>query len=168
MPFARAYSPALQQYGVSLSEFVKFIDDLNIVSTASPPLQLLGVAGEFVGMVPHHIPQLVGNALSLSAKAGTMVVSKTRTSAFLDAANRELFAPRGLKVQLATTKVLKARLGLSPEMKLVPAADNTTPQSFQTRAMHALEGFVAPLDFDMPPAEQSVATLDRISASTLR
>ena len=164
MPFARAYSLALQDRGVSMEEFVEFIDNLNVVSTASPPLQVLDLAGGIVGMVPHHIPMIVGNAISLSAKLGTGVMSKGRSAMFLKKANTDFFAPRGLKVQLATSKALKATLGMDPDAELVSTLEDSSGMDVQQRRMRALERYVSPLTFDVPPPNEQTNSLERMSA----
>lgn len=41
MPFARGYSDALGSRGISMNEFLEFIDNYNIVSGGSPPFAIL-------------------------------------------------------------------------------------------------------------------------------
>lgn len=41
MPFARGYSDNLRDCGISMEEFLEFIDNYNIVSGGSPPFQIL-------------------------------------------------------------------------------------------------------------------------------
>lgn len=164
MPFARAYSPILQDRGVSMDEFVEFVDNLNVISTASPPLQVLDLAGGMVGMVPHHIPMMVGNAISLSAKLGTGAVSKGRSVMFLKKANSEFFAPRGLKVELATSNALKAKLGMNPNAELVSALEDSAGLGVQQRRMRALERYISPLTFDVPPPNEQTNNFERMSA----
>lgn len=50
-PFSRGYAPALAPAGVSLNEWLAFVDGLNLAFTANPPLQMLGLVGGFIGMV---------------------------------------------------------------------------------------------------------------------
>lgn len=47
-----------------------------------------------------------------------MAVMKTRGSLFVKKANADFFNPRGLKVELATSKVVKVKLDLSPDLPL--------------------------------------------------
>ena len=54
-PFARAYSPFLASHSVYKNEFLQFIDHLNVCKTASPPLQLLNLAGTIVGFTFVHL-----------------------------------------------------------------------------------------------------------------
>ena len=48
-PFSRAWSPILLDHGVTELEFLQFVDHLNVCKTASPPLQLMNLAGMAVG-----------------------------------------------------------------------------------------------------------------------
>lgn len=96
---------------------MRFIDDLNRVAVGSPPLQVLGLAGFITGMVPLASAQIVGNAVSLAAQAGTVAVSKGRTEMYLRRANSEIFAPRGLKVEIA-------RLDAVAKMANIPILDH--------------------------------------------
>lgn len=164
-PFARAYSSALQSKGIGMQEFIEFIDNLNLVSTGSPPLQVLDLAGGVVGMVPHHIPQLVGNALSLTAKIGTAAVSKGRSNIFVNEANKHFFAPRSLKMEVVGSQVLKERLGLRADADLVAALDGSTHLSVQDRRILALEPYTSPLTFDVPPPTAQTNALERLSAA---
>jgi hypothetical protein len=147
-----------------MDEFVEFVDNLNVISTASPPLQVLDLAGGMVGMVPHHIPMMVGNAISLSAKLGTGAVSKGRSVMFLKKANSEFFAPRGLKVELATSNALKAKLGMNPNAELVSALEDSAGLGVQQRRMRALERYISPLTFDVPPPNEQTNNFERMSA----
>ena len=51
MPFARAYPPALADFGISKEGFLEFLDGLNTAMIASPPLQVVDYAGLIVGFV---------------------------------------------------------------------------------------------------------------------
>lgn len=51
VPFARAFSEALKAYDVTEEEWLAFIDNLNVVATANPPLQVLDLAGNIVGFL---------------------------------------------------------------------------------------------------------------------
>lgn len=48
-PFSRAWSPILSDHGVRREDFLQFMDHLNVCKAASPPLQLLSLAGTIVG-----------------------------------------------------------------------------------------------------------------------
>ena len=147
-----------------MEEFVEFIDNLNVILTASPLLQGLDLAGGIVGMVPHHIPMMVGNAISLSAKVSTGAVSKGRVAMFLKKANSDFFGPRGLKVGLATSNALKAKLSMDPDAELVSALEDSIGMDVQQRRMRALERYISPLTFDVPPPNEQTNSLERMSA----
>lgn len=51
MPFARAYAPGLAGLGISQDVFIDFIDGLNTAMIASPPLQVVDLAGFVIGFV---------------------------------------------------------------------------------------------------------------------
>ena len=47
-PFARGYHPGI---GISMEEFVGFVDGLNVAMTNSPPLRIVDMAGQIIGFV---------------------------------------------------------------------------------------------------------------------
>lgn len=51
VPFARTFSEALTAFDVTEAEWLAFIDNLNVVATANPPLQVLDLAGNIVGFL---------------------------------------------------------------------------------------------------------------------
>lgn len=113
-PFLRAYPPQLEEesYGINRAQFLGFLDDLNRCAVASPPVQILGLAGNIVGFVPLQTAQIVGASVNLAASVATYGVSKGRTEMCLRGANRELFAPRGLKVEIAKLDALAKIAGI--------------------------------------------------------
>ena len=164
MPFARSYSPVLEDRDIAIEEFIEFVDNLNAVSTGSPPLQVLDLAGGVVGMVPHHIPQLVGNALSLTAKLGTAGISKGRSTLFMKKANSDFFAPLGLKVELIISQALKLKLELLPDANLVSSLSENNRLNVQGRRMRALQDHISPLTFDVPEPSEQTNALEKMSA----
>lgn len=56
---------------------------------------------------PYHWAQIAGTALTVAAKVGTRVLSKTLTDRYLRTSNERLFNPRGPLVRLYTTKALQ-------------------------------------------------------------
>jgi hypothetical protein len=164
MPFARAYSPVLQDRDISVNEFLEFIDNLNVVSTGSPPLQILDIAGSVVGMVPHHIPQLVGGAINVTAKLGTAGISKGRSTMFMKKANSDFFTPRGLKVEFITGRALKVKLGLPLDAHLVTPLSESNGLNAQERRIRALQDYISPLAFDVPQPSEQTNTLEKMSA----
>ncbi|KAJ4393425.1 hypothetical protein N0V93_002635 [Gnomoniopsis smithogilvyi] len=176
-PFMRAYPPYLESYGVSRSNFLGFLDDLNRCAVASPPVQILGLAGNIVSFVPLQTAQIVGTSVNLAANLATYGVSKGRTEVCLRTANRELFAPRGLKAEIAKLDAV-AKLAEIPGVldpvtgKLDKKASILAPiesleeaqgQSAQHRRLQALESWIAPLDMaPLPEIKQSNNMLGKL------
>ena len=164
IPFARAYAPALMSHGISASTFVTFIDNLNVVATGSPPLQILDMAGGLVGMVPVHWFGLAGNLTQLVAKVGKAAVSKGRTEAYMKRTNSELFAPRGLQVRIASTAAMAEVLRVNvEELAIPPLTLETKDISIMDRRLHALQGYISPLTFEVPPPTEQTTALAKMS-----
>lgn len=184
-PFMRTYPPYLDNYGINRSHFLGFLDDLNRCAVASPPVQILGLAGNIVGFVPLQTAQIVGASVNFAANVATFGVSKGRTEMCLRAANRELFAPRGLKVEISKLDALakiagipgvldpttgkldkKARILAPLEESLVEGEDGVAAvqsQSAQHRRLKALESWIAPLDLaPLPEIKQSDNMLGKL------
>ncbi|KEQ74853.1 hypothetical protein M436DRAFT_22010, partial [Aureobasidium namibiae CBS 147.97] len=168
-PFTRAYSPALSNTDISLSTFLTFLDTLNVCFAQTPPLQVLDLAGGIVGMVPHHIPALVGSSLQATAKIANAVTSKTRVAGLLKTANEEIFAPQGLKVEILDTEKLKQRLGIDANKPLLNDLEEKDMQvSVRDRRLQALSPHIAPLVFDVPVQARQTNAIDRLSAQQLQ
>lgn len=168
-PFTRAYSPALSNTNISLVDFLTILDTLNVCLAQTPPLQVLDLAGGIVGMVPHHIPALVGSSLQATAKIANAVTSKTRVAALLKTANEEVFAPRGLKMEILDTEKLKQRLGIDAAKPLLNDLEDKDMQvSVRDRRLQALESHIAPLVFDVPVQARQTNAIDRLSAQQLQ
>ncbi|KAF2162453.1 hypothetical protein M409DRAFT_37413 [Zasmidium cellare ATCC 36951] len=164
-PYARAYSHELKEHGVSMEDFVKFIDNLNVVSAGSPPLQIVDLAGGVVGMIPFAHAQLISFGIQTVAKVGVAAVSKTRGSMFLSKSNTAFFNPRGLKVELVTTEALRYKLRIPPDAS-APADDiHSNDMGLIERRMAMLKGYAAPVTFDVPPPDQQTNILNNMSAA---
>lgn len=111
-PFLRAYPPILATYGISQDIFLDFLDKLNRVSVASPPVQVLGLAGTLVSFVPIHTAQIVGGAVNAAANLSTYAMSKGQTEILLRNANETLFAPHGLKLEVARLDAVAKLTGM--------------------------------------------------------
>ncbi|KAK6004654.1 hypothetical protein QM012_008516 [Aureobasidium pullulans] len=168
-PFVRAYSPTLSSHDISLATFLAFLDTLNVCLANTPPLQVLDLAGGFVGMVPHHIPALIGSSLQATAKIASAVTSKTRVANLLKSANEEIFAPQGLKVEILTTENLKQKLGIDGTKPLLGDLDKEgLEMSVRDRRLQALEPYTAALEFNVPEPARQENAIDRLSASQLK
>jgi hypothetical protein len=167
-PFALAYSPSLSA-NISLPTFLTFLDTLNVCFAQAPPLQILDLAGGVVGMVPHHIPALIGGSLQATAKIANAVTSKTRVAGLLKTANEDIFAPRGLRVEILDTEKLKQRLGIDGSKPLLDDLEEKDMEvSVRDRRLQALEPHIAPLVFDVPVPARQTNAIDRLAAGQLK
>lgn len=189
--FTRCYAPAaLDARGIGQAEFLAFVDGLNAAFLGSAALQALSLAGTATSLVPLHIPQIVGSILSNSAGLGRAVNSIVRTRAYLQRANAELFAPRGLAARVQLTKDMLYSIGVPPgaeadglfalsddepvvwDADATPAVATTSMTGTSDvllralrRRMAALNGRVAPLVLDIPgPNAASQGMLSRLNA----
>lgn len=156
--------------------FLQFLDGLNRAAVASPPIQVLGLAGNIVSMVPLHTAQIVGGAVNTAAKIGTVAVSKGRVEAHLREANRDIFGPKGLKAEIAKLSALAVMAKmpiLGPDGKvdknlplLQDLEDDTLTLPAQHRRVQALEKWIEKLEvLDLPTAEQSSNPISKMHAS---
>ncbi|PON23754.1 hypothetical protein TGAM01_v207401 [Trichoderma gamsii] len=169
MPFMRLNAPVLQEYGISEPEFIEFIDTLNIVSAASPPLKILDLAGGIIGMVPNHWAQLTSNILQLTAKGGTAIVSKSRTDAFMKEANQRTFGPKGLKACLITTSALIPSIKFPAQKAItLPLALDIPLENqpnFHSRLLQGLKGYVSETEATrLPSKKEDMGFIDQMSA----
>lgn len=177
-PFLRAYAPVLAQYGLPSESFLSFIDELNRVVVASPPLKILGLAGTIVSFVPLHTAQMVGHAVSGAADLATYGLSKGRTEICLREANRDLFAPRGLKVEIAKLDALAKLAGMpildaasgkidkkAPLLGPLEDISQLGSLGVQQRRLQALEPWIEPLSVSLlPQIETPSYILGKMSA----
>lgn len=164
MPFTRAYAPILAEHGVTMEEFVEFIDNLNVVSSSSPPLQVLDLAGGIAGFVPIHYAQFISMGIQAVAKIGNAAVMRTRGTVFMKKVNAEYFNPRGLRVELATGEALKARVGINPSASLAAPISESDDLCEIDRTLAGVQGYVAPLTFNVPPPNEPTNILNKLFA----
>ncbi|KAF9772551.1 hypothetical protein IL306_009743 [Fusarium sp. DS 682] len=163
-PFLRAFPPILEeQYHLPREVFLRFLDDLNRAAVASPPVQILGLVGSVVSMVPLYTAQIVGSSVNAAATLSTYAMSKSRSELCIRKANQEIFMPRGLKAEFAKLDAV-ARYAQIPilndkgkieknGMVLGPLEDASMQSSVtvQQRRLQALEPWIAPLDLTPLP-----------------
>lgn len=163
--FLRVWAPVLQNYNITMTEFVAFIDNLNVISTASPPLQVVDLAGGIIGMVPHHWAAIAGAAIQGTAKLGTHAVSKGRTEAYMSQVNEKMFKPRNLKVSIVSTQATRALLKIPiTHPKLAPLTAQTMSLSTAERVLVSIQPYNAVLDMHVPPPAEQTTALAKLSA----
>ncbi|KAL6792342.1 hypothetical protein GGI42DRAFT_178248 [Trichoderma sp. SZMC 28013] len=176
--FLRAYPPALANSNISKVEFLEFVDQLNRNIVQSPPLRLLGAASDIVGFVPEPTAQIVSTAAGLSAMVGTYAMSKIRSEVVIRQANKELFNPRGLEVQIVKLKTV-AKLTNMPILNEKGSVNKKSPIleslqslaetnelktiSAQERRLRALDPWISPLDIEeLPPVANPSNVLSKV------
>jgi hypothetical protein len=154
-PFLRAYPIELEAFNISTPDFLNFLDELNRIMVVSPPVRVLGLAGDIVGFVPSATAQIVGGAVSAAATLTTYGMSKGRSELFIRESNKTLFAPRGLKVDIVKLEVV-ARVASIPILAadgkvdknatlLAPLQGLESDLSGQQRRLMALAPWTSPL-----------------------
>ncbi|KAK0390082.1 hypothetical protein NLU13_3655 [Sarocladium strictum] len=166
-PFLRAYAPVLNGFGISQDTFLEFVDRLNRAAVASPPVQVLGLAGNIAGMVPLHTAQIVGGAVNAAATITTIAMSKGRVEMVLRKANEEVFAPRGLRAriakleavaQLCNMPILDAQGTLNKNSSILlpmESVEDSASVGAQQRRIDALGPWISPLEIKSLPAVQT-------------
>lgn len=131
-PFIRAYAPILNEYNLPRESFLSFLDQLNKVVAASPPLQVLDATGGILRSVPILFPlHWIGSAVSGLANLGSQGVSKSRTDSAIRQANKDIFGPRGLRVEVA-------KLDALAHLANIPILDSQGKVSRQTPLLQRL------------------------------
>ncbi|GKZ38939.1 hypothetical protein AbraIFM66950_011544 [Aspergillus brasiliensis] len=125
LPFVRAYTDILLDYGITEETFLEFLDELNIIQAGHTALKYMQKASQairFAGHIdPTRITELVGQCSDLTARLIHMAYIKgpfARRTAYLNRANRMLFHPRHLEVSIVSGKQLRKILGLHPKFPL--------------------------------------------------
>ncbi|KAI0548176.1 hypothetical protein F4679DRAFT_551530 [Xylaria curta] len=174
-PFLRAFPPSLEAFQIQRGEFLEVLDGLNRVAVQSPPLQVLGIVGDVIGVVPEGTAQAIGLTLKVAADVGRVALSKGATEAYLRKVNKEIFAPRGLKMEIAKLEAV-ARINNLPILdakgKIRDDAQLLQPlldlQQIQTmgvaqRWLQALERWIEPLDLEaLPPINMDTGLWGRL------
>jgi hypothetical protein len=139
-PFLRAYAPILKDYKLPQEVFFSFLDRLNKAIASSPPLQVLDATGGVLNAVPILFPlHWIGSAVSGIAKLGNSGVSKSRTDNLLKDANKDIFGPRGLKIEVAKLDAL-AHIAKIPILDSRGKVSRQAPLLQQLSAVEARPG----------------------------
>lgn len=166
-PFLRAYAPALAPHAISQAAFLDFLDGLNEAFLPTPALQGTGMAGMAMGQCYGLEPvQLAGCIVEVASGVGSAAVSYWRTRAYVRAMNERLFHPTGLQVDVLSTAKMLRRVGmLEGELPAMEsrveesgsmaagtgeARSSRLAEDVARRRMQRLEGYCAPLEYDVP------------------
>ncbi|KAJ5204284.1 uncharacterized protein N7498_005163 [Penicillium cinerascens] len=167
-PFLRSYAPSLNEYQIPKDKFLTFLDDLNDAMTTSPPMQVLDATGGILQSVPILFPlHWIGSVVSGLANLGGQGISKSRSDSTIRQANKDLFAPHGLKAEIAKLdalahiakipildsqgKVNKQAPILRQLAELPSAPADGSQLDLQQRRIRVLQPWIAELDVDVLP-----------------
>lgn len=167
-PFLRSYAPSLNEYQIPKDKFLSFLDELNDVMTTSPPMQVLDATGGILQSVPILFPlHWIGSVVSGLANLGGQGISKSRSDSAIRQANKDLFAPHGLKAEIAKLdalahiakipildsqgKVNKQAPILRQLVELPSAPADGSQLDLQQRRIRVLQPWIAELDVDVLP-----------------
>ncbi|KAF4633691.1 hypothetical protein G7Y89_g4436 [Cudoniella acicularis] len=127
LPFVRGYAVCLgQDYDISLIDFLAFIDELNIRNRGHLALSYISKVGSAVHTIGHFDPTritaLVGKGIvvaGMAARWASINGPLSRKKDFLSLANKEIFNPKGLRVEIVDSKDLRKFLGLAKDDPLI-------------------------------------------------
>ncbi|KAK5626808.1 hypothetical protein RRF57_002523 [Xylaria bambusicola] len=169
VPFARAWPADLADHAVTREDFVAFIDNFNIIIAPNVAIQVLGITGVIVGLVPYDIAEGVGSALEAIAILSAIALNYKRTKDYLSRMNETYFHPRKLHVKIINTKRLKTILEFGKKDPLLaPLADDTLELSSQERCLKYLSQHSCELSFDVPAPSPATTALAKITAWQIR
>ncbi|KAK2740956.1 hypothetical protein CKAH01_18555 [Colletotrichum kahawae] len=168
LPFMRAYSPDLRAHDIHEEDFVGFIDNLTVAQGPPAPLAALNAAGTVIGYVPNHWAQLAGGLTNLTAGVGSAATRIIRSKIFLEKVNKEYFAPRGLKASLCKFKDLSTRIGCGETLPNLQPQEVNWEMDITARRMSALQPYIAPLTFDVPPPTKDRNIIDRLTEKRIQ
>ncbi|CAK7199294.1 hypothetical protein SEUCBS139899_001969 [Sporothrix eucalyptigena] len=173
-PFVRVYSQVLSSREIDIQPalFLAIIDSLNLCLAPPPPLQAISLVGQAVGFVPSHIAQGVSAGIGIVAGVGVAAARITRQKRFLERVNQDVFAPRGLVLEVIKDEEVLRRVGVSlppvPDAPPTPVSPGGAPRTHISRATQTrlaqLAPYSAPLSWDVPPPNLPTSLMDRISA----
>ena len=102
--FVRAYSPVLEESGVSQDAFLGFLKDLHKAAQASPIFDVVMIATALASAYPDPVIGLGIQAVQVAVGIGQEIQERYRTNKFLTQANKEFFIPKGLYTMIVTYK----------------------------------------------------------------
>jgi hypothetical protein len=182
---------------LSQEDLLTFIEGLNRAFMATPLAQA-ALATSGVLMSTQILPvQLAGGGLQVGAALASAGISIVRVRRYMKEANASIFEPRGLKAKVMTTKKMMAAIEApqADRLKLPPLHDfedlqdglastssasldgaagedggqsQPLPEDLRVRWIRALEGYISPLTFDVPPDAEPNGWLERAGTAPIR
>ncbi|KAL0937653.1 uncharacterized protein CTRU02_207384 [Colletotrichum truncatum] len=164
-PFARAWAPELQHHGVPQSEWLSFLDSLNILTAPHPGVTAAQVVGVGVAFAPFEGADGIAALIEVGATGLTYYMAKAKCDKFIDHKNEEYFNPRGLHARIVSGKSLRRNLGLDKKDPLMaPLGEDTLDLTPQDRCLEYLKDRVCKLDFNIPEPEPETKTMARLAS----
>ena len=102
--FVSAYSPVLEDSGISQEAFLGFLKNLHKAAQASPIFDVVMIATAIAGAYPDPIVGLGVQAVQVAAGIGQEIQERYRTNKFLTTANKDFFMPKGLYAMIVIYK----------------------------------------------------------------
>lgn len=133
--FVRAYSPILEDVGISQTAFLDFIDQLNTSLAPSPWLEAINLAAAAGHSVPVPFGIMISMAAKKTADAASQIHSRSKANKFLDQINETYFAPRGVVALIMTWQPnhngdVLTTAGFDMESSIVKASDSSKSRPF--------------------------------------
>lgn len=173
-PFLRAHPTILGDYHLPKDIFLRLLDELNDIKLGAPPLQLLGSIAGVVGFVPSQIAQIVSGSVQAATTVTHVAMSKGRTELWLRDINKQVFEPRGLKMEIAKLSALAQITGMQDMLNedgkldkkarlLQPTSDaqDDWALSAAQRRLNTLEPWIAHLEL-VPLSETAIHDTNRL------
>ena len=102
--FVRAYSPVLEETGISQDFFLRFLKDFHKAAQASPIFDVVMIAATIAAAYPNPVIGLGVQAVQVAVGVGQEIQERFRTNKFLTQANKDIFIPKGLYAMIVTYK----------------------------------------------------------------
>ena len=168
VPFQRCYSDTLAGHGVSIQDFTRFLDGLEVAQLPNSTLQGVRMFGAGVSMVPIPIlATLTGKGISALAGSGSGH-SGSRARLYMDQARERYFKPRGLRVTIVKDDELNPRLQIPAHApRLGALTQSTLSANSCQRRVEALSPYAAPLRFDVPEQDKQIQGVQKMARKHL-
>ncbi|WYZ39201.1 hypothetical protein EsH8_III_001115 [Colletotrichum jinshuiense] len=168
-PFARAWAPELERHDISQSEWVGFLDRLNILGKPHPGITVAQIMAIGVSFAPVDAAEGIAALIEAGAAGLTAYMARARCQKLIAMMNLEYFGPRGLRVRIVSGKEMRRNLGLQKGDALVaPLGEDTLDMTTQERCLEQLKGRVSELTFSVPGPAPETKAVARLAAWRVR